>query len=161
MVTHRSAQHGCRAFPAVAVWGDPSPKDSIDVTDTLEPTQSQTPQVWRVECVLVEEPAPGHGVFRLTVTNDSDVLVHRWAVSFSVPVGTHAHAEGTEFDIEPDTSGARGLPELFEVDCLGEAYLCSAVWSLPAGEQAAVLVTVHGGNPLGPSGGPRGFKVFA
>lgn len=145
----------------MAVWGDPSPKDSIDVTDTLEPLRSKTPQLWRVKCMFVEELAPGHGVFRLTVTNDSDVLVHRWAVSFSLPAGTHAHGEGVEFDIDPETSKAHGLPDLFEVDCLGEAYLCSATWSLPPGEQATVMVTVHGGNRLGTSGGPQGFKVFA
>ncbi|MFF3663555.1 hypothetical protein [Streptomyces olivochromogenes] len=123
--------------------------------------QSKTPQLWQVECTLVEELARGHGVFRLTVTNDSGVLVRRWAVWFSLPVGTHAHGEGAEFDIHPGTSKARGLPDLFEVDCLGEAYLCSATWSLPPGEPATIMVTVHGGNPLDPSGGPRGFRVFA
>lgn len=66
-----------------------------------------------------------------------------------------------EFDIHPETSKARGLPDLFEVDCLGEAYLCSATWSLPPGERATVMVTVHGGNPLDPSSGPQGFRVFA
>ncbi|MCF3132749.1 hypothetical protein [Streptomyces olivochromogenes] len=123
--------------------------------------QSKAPQLWQVECRLVEEPAPGHGVFRLTVTNDADVLVRRWAVSFNLPAGTHAHGEGTEFDIHPETSRAHGLPDLFEVDCLGDTYLCSAAWSLRPGEQAAITVTVHGGDPLDPSGGPQGFSVFA
>lgn len=131
------------------------------MTDTLEPTESRTQQLWQVDCKLIEEPALGHALFRLTVTNDSDVLVQRWAVSFSLPVGTHAYGEGTEFDIRPETSTPRGLPSLFEVDCLGDAYWCSATWILPPGRQAAITDTVHGGNPLEPSGGPQGFRVFA
>ena len=99
--------------------------------------------------------------FRLTVANDSDVLVQRWAVSFNLPAGAHAYGEGTEFDIHPETSRTRGLPSLFEVDCLGDAYWCSATWLLPPGGQAAIMVTVHGENPLEPSGGPQGFRVFA
>lgn len=91
------------------------------MTDTLEPTESRTPRLWQVECTLVEEPVPGHGVFRVTVTNESDVLVQRWAVSFSLPAGTHAYGDGTEFDIEPETSGAQDLPSPFEVDCLGDS----------------------------------------
>jgi hypothetical protein len=131
------------------------------VNDTLEPTESRTPQLWQVDCKLMEEPAPGHAVFRLRVTNDSYVPVQRWAVSFSLPVGRHAYGEGSEFDIRPEASRAHGVPCLFEVDCLGDAYWCSATWILPPGGQAAIMVTVHGGNPLKPSGVPQGFRVFA
>ncbi|MGW0949124.1 hypothetical protein ACWD4O_42165 [Streptomyces sp. NPDC002623] len=130
------------------------------MSGTLEPVQSKAPQLWQVECTLVEEPAPGHGVFRLTVTNNSHMPVQRWTVSFSLPAGAHAHGEGAEFDIHPEASKGHGLPELFEVDCLGVAYLCSATWTLLPGEQAAIMVTVHGGNVLGPSSGPQGFGVF-
>ena len=131
------------------------------MTDTLEPTESRTRQLWRVDCKLTEELAPGHGVYRLTVTNSSDLLVRRWTLSFELPAGTHAHGEGTEFDIHPEASRTRGLPDLFEVDCLGDAYWCTATWLLPPGGQAAIMVTVHGGNPLEASGRPQGFRVFA
>lgn len=47
------------------------------------------------------------------------------------------------------------------MDCLGEAYLCSATWNPPPpGKQATIMVTVHSGNALDPSGGPQGFGVF-
>ncbi|MET9125922.1 hypothetical protein [Streptomyces sp. NPDC004528] len=131
------------------------------MTGTREPMRYKARQLWKVGCALVAEPAPGQGVFRLTVTNESDRAVRRWAVSFSLPAGTHAHGEGTEFDIHPEASKAHGLPELFEVDCLGDVCLCSATWRLPPGEQAAITVTVHSGNTRERPDAPQGFGVFA
>ncbi|MEU3246816.1 hypothetical protein [Streptomyces sp. NPDC006875] len=131
------------------------------MTGTREPMRYKARQLWKAGCALVAEPAPGHGVFRLTVTDESDRAARRRAVSFSLPAGTHAHREGTEFDIRPEASKAHGLPELFELDRLGDVCLCSATWSLPPGEQAAITVTVHGGNALERSDVPQGFGVFA
>ncbi|QKZ16900.1 hypothetical protein [Streptomyces chartreusis] len=68
------------------------------------------------------------------MTNDSDAPVRRWAVPFSLPAGTDAYGEGSEFDIHPAASTAHGLPELFEVDSLGNSYLCSATCRLAPGE---------------------------
>jgi len=103
------------------------------VSETVEVPRSEVPQRCRIDCVRVGEPERRRAVFRLTVTNCSDVVVRRWAMSFALPAGTHAYGEGTEFDIAPESSAASGRPGLFEVECLGDAYVCAATWDLAPG----------------------------
>jgi hypothetical protein len=135
------------------------------MSETVEVERSRSAQRWEIGCARVGEPQPRRAVFRLTVTNTSDALVRRWAMSFVLPAGTHARGEGVEFDIAPEASAAAGRPGLFEVECLGDVYVCAATWDLAPGAQAAVRVTVHGPNGLAlsssSSSGPQGLSVLS
>lgn len=42
-----------------------------------------------------------------------------------------------------ETFAAHGLPDLFEVDCLGDANWCTATWSPSPAGQATIMVTVQ------------------
>ncbi|MFJ1561550.1 hypothetical protein [Streptomyces mirabilis] len=123
--------------------------------------RSQTRQRCQIDCTRVGEPERRRTVFRVTVTNCSDTAVQRWALSFTLPAGTHAYGDGTEFDITPDRSTADSRPELFEVECLGNAYTCAATWDLAPGAQAAILVTVHAPKGDTRSSAPQGLSILS
>jgi hypothetical protein len=131
------------------------------VSETAEVTGPQISQRCQIDCVRVGEPERRRAVFRLTVTNRSEVAVGRWAMSFNLPPGTHAYGKGTEFDIAPEISAASGPPAVFEVECLGDVYLCAATWDLAPGARAAVRVTVHGPDCLTRSSRPQGLSVLS
>jgi len=96
------------------------------VSETVEVPRASIPQRCQVDCVSMGEPERQRAEFRLTVTNCSDAVVRRWAMSFALPAGTHAYGDGTEFDIAPESYAASGRPALFEVECLGDVYVCAA-----------------------------------
>ncbi|MEW2118989.1 hypothetical protein AB0945_28115 [Streptomyces sp. NPDC005474] len=131
------------------------------MSETVDVPRSEITQRCRIDCVRVGEPELRRAEFRLTVTNDSDAVVPRWAMSFALPAGAHAYGDGTEFDIAPEISAVSGRPALFEVECLGDVYMCAATWDLAPGAQAAVRVTVHSPNGLPMSSGPQGLSVLS
>ncbi|WP_435224457.1 hypothetical protein [Streptomyces sp. Tue6028] len=131
------------------------------MSETVEAPRAEVQQRCQVDCVRIGEPERRRAEFLLTVTNCSDVMVGRWAMTFALPVGTHAYGDGTEFDISPEISTASSRPALFEVECLGDVYVCAATWELAPGAQAAVRVTVHGPNCMPRSFGPKGLSILS
>lgn len=130
------------------------------MTETVA-VRSETVPPLQVSCSPMGKPTRRQATFAVTLTNTCDAAVQRWALQFTLPPGTHSHSEGTEFDITADNPTPRGGPVAFEVDCLGNCYICAGTGYLVPGAQITIHVTVHCPGRDVPSLEPRGLTVLA
>jgi hypothetical protein len=97
----------------------------------------------------------------VTVINTSDVVVPHWALGFALPAGTHARGEGTEFDITADRHALGDRAGVFQVECLGDSYVCASTADLAPGAQFVIGVTVHCPGGDARSVRPTGLTLFS